>query len=107
MPTYNVSATVSSPPTDVSLKVNSSAVKMARDVTGGWSGKAKLDLPDNCPIAFRAVGIAQAPWSLEIKFTKLPLPGKLVLDYKHADTIPDSLLSVFEDTVNLAAKVTP
>jgi hypothetical protein len=107
MAKYNVSATVTSAPTDVSLKVDNIKVKMARDSSGGWAGKAELDLPDSVPIAFRATGIASAPWTLAIKFATLPPESKVVKDYKHDNTIPDDLLSIFNDTVDLKGKATP
>jgi hypothetical protein len=106
MSQYSISASVTSPPTDVFLHINNVRVNMVRDSTGGWSGKARLDLPDSVPIAFRAVGLFSAPWSLEIKFSTLPPHVGVLKDYKHADTIPDSLLSIFADTVNLTGAVT-
>jgi len=107
MAQYNVSATVTSAPTDVSLKVDNARINMARDASQAWAGKAKLDLPDSLPIVFRATGIAFAPWTLEIKFSTLPPESKVVKDYKHEDAIPDDLLSIFNDTVNLNATAAP
>ena len=99
--TLNAVASVTSPPTNVSLKINGTPINMARDAGGAWAGKATLDLPDSVPIDFRAVGIADAPWTLEIKF-ETPAPNnKVVKDFKHDDTIPATLLSEFNDTVNL------
>ena len=112
MADYIVSATVTSPPTDISLHVHTTKLKMSRDSAGGWAGKAKLDLPDSFAVALTATGLAFAPWTLEIKFATLPPEGKVVKDYKHEDKIPDDLLSTFEDTINLkgtamAGTVTP
>jgi hypothetical protein len=107
MAQYNVSATVTSAPTDVSLKVDNARINMARDASQEWAGKAKLDLPDSVPIVFRATGIAFAPWTLEIKFTTLPPDSKVVKDYKHEDTIPSDLLTIFNDTVNLKGTAAP
>jgi hypothetical protein len=107
MAQFDVSATVTSPPTDVSLHINNTKITMARDGSGAWAGKARIDLPDPVPIAFRAVGIAGAPWSLEIKFVGPPPQKKLVKDYKHDDQIPNNLLSVFSDSISLASQVTP
>jgi hypothetical protein len=74
---------------------------MARDDSGAWAGRATLNLPDSLPIAFRAVGIADAPWTLEIKFETPAPDNKVLKDLKHDDQIPSSLISIFNDTVNL------
>jgi hypothetical protein len=99
--TLNVLASVTSSPTDVSLKINNTSINMARDSGGAWAGKATLDLPDSVPIGFRAVGIADAPWTLEIKFETAAPNNNVVKDFKHDDKIPASLLSIFNDTMNL------
>ena len=103
MAKYDIAATVSSPPLDVSLKVAGLPIRMARDGTGSWSGKNRLDLADLVPIDFRAVGIASAPWELEIKFVTVA-DKKTVKDYKHDDQIPNDLLSVFQDNIDLTAE---
>jgi hypothetical protein len=105
MSTYIVSATVTSPPLDVSLQVNNTNINMLRDGSGNWAGTSQLDLPDTIPIAFHAVGFAAAPWTLEIKFNTLPPDNKTVLDYKHEDKIPNSLLSSLNDTAGLKVMV--
>jgi hypothetical protein len=79
---------------------------MVRDNTGEWAGKTELDLMDSVPIACRAVGLASAPWALEIRFMTLT-EGIVVKDYKHTDKIPDSLLSILKDTVSLKGPVVP
>jgi hypothetical protein len=102
MANYHFSASVTSPPTNVSLVLNNQQIDLTRDGTGAWAAKGTLDLPNSFTLAFGAVGIASAPWTLEIKFTTLPPENKLVKDYKHEDKIPDNLLSIFHDTVVLA-----
>jgi hypothetical protein len=101
MAQYNVLASVTSPPTDVSLHVNNVKIRMTRDGSGAWSGSTQLDLPESVPIGFRATGIASAPWTLEIKFVTPAPEKKVVKDYKYDDTIPDDLLSIFNDTVEV------
>ena len=105
MTQYKVTASVTSPPTNISLKINGTHIAMARDGTAAWAGSTTLTLPDSFPINFRAVGIASAPWTLEIIFTTLPAPGTVASDYKHTDKIPNDLLSIFTDTINLKKPV--
>lgn len=102
MPQLNVSASVTSPPSNVQLIVNNQGIPMGRDASGAWAGQKTLILPDPVTIAFGAVGIAGAPWTLEIKFSTLPPSSTVVKDLKHQDTIPNNLLSVFHDTVSLS-----
>jgi hypothetical protein len=104
MAKLNVSATVTSAPTDISLEVNSTEISMSRDSTGKWAGKAQLDLPDSVGVDFQAEGIPSSPWTLEIKFVTLPPEGKVLKDFKHDDSIPEDGKSEFTDTVNLTAK---
>lgn len=101
MAKYSVAASVTSPPTNVQLVLNNGQISLAHDETGVWMWKGTLDLPDSFTLAFGAVGIASAPWTLEIKITTLPPESKPVKDYKREDKIPDNLLSVFHDTVSL------
>jgi hypothetical protein len=102
-----VLASVTSPPTNVSLLVNGTPIAMARDGSGNWAGQSTLDLPDAVPIAFRAVGIAFAPWTLEIKFMSLPPNSRVVNDFKHDDQIPAAtLISILDETVTLKNMVT-
>jgi hypothetical protein len=80
---------------------------MARDGSGNWAGQSTLDLPDAVPIAFRAVGIALAPWTLEIKFMSLPPNSRVVNDFKHDDQIPaTTLMSILDDTITFENMVT-
>jgi len=104
MAKYNVSAMVTSGPTDLSLEVNTTEIKMSRDSTGKWAGKAKLDLPETVDVDFEAEGLPSSPWTLEIKFVTLPPEGKCVKDYKHDDSLPEEGKSEFKETVNLTAK---
>lgn len=101
MPKLHVAASVTSPPTDVALKLNSHNIKMARDGSGNWTGSADLELPNTIPLEFRAVGIPTSAWTLTIKLTTPPPDNKDVKDYKHDDVIPDNGLSVLEDTITL------
>ncbi len=101
MAEYEASASVTSAPTNVSLKIDGMAVKMERDAEGAWVGSAQLDLPNNVPIEFRAVGIASAPWTLEIKFSPPTPEGAAATDFKHEGKIPPSMLSIFADKVAL------
>lgn len=107
MAKYDVSASVTSPPTDVDLEINKIDVTMARDTTGAWAGSAQLDLPpsvlppNKVPIAFIAVGISGAPWTLEIKFTPKASPDAPVTDFKHDDKIPPNMRSAFSTEVSL------
>lgn len=98
---YDISASVSSPPTNVSLKIDGKLIDMARDASGAWTGKAQLDLSSPAPVDFRAVGIAAAPWTLEVKFTPKTPPGADCTDFKHDDKIPPEMLSIFAATVTL------
>ncbi len=100
MTQYDISASVTSPPTNVSLKIDGKLIDMARDSSGAWTGEAKLELPNPAPVDFRAVGVPAAHWTLEIKFTPQTPPGADTTDYKHEDKIPPEMLSIF------AAKVT-
>ena len=106
MAKYIVSATVSSPPTNISLHVNTTKLSMSRDSTGSWAGKAEMDLEDSVAVGLVASGLPSSNWTLEIKFATPPPEGKLVKDYKHSDTIPSDGLSSFKDTVSLKKTAT-
>jgi len=101
MADYIVSASVTSPPTNVQLQLHGRQIPLSRDASGAWKWDGKLDLPQSFPLAFGAVGIASAPWTLEIKFTTLPPESKSMKEFKHSDKIPNNLLSVFHDTISL------
>jgi len=98
---YDISASVTSPPTNVSLKVDGKLVDLARDSAGAWVGKAQFELPNPVAVDFRAVGVAAAPWTLEIKFTPKTFPGADPTDFKHEDKIPPEMLSIFTAHVTL------
>jgi hypothetical protein len=100
MTPYDISASVSSPPTNVSLKIDGKLIDLARDATGAWTGKAQLELPDPAQVDFRAVGVPEAKWTLEIKFTPKTPPGADAIDYKHDDKIPPEMLSIFSAPVS-------
>jgi hypothetical protein len=101
MARFSVSAKVTSPPTNVELVLDNQRIKLNREETGAWAGKGTLDLPDPFTMAFGAVGTPSAPWTLEIEIATLPPENKSVKSYKRTERIPDNLLSVIHDTVNL------
>ncbi len=101
MTQYDISASVSSPPTNVSLKIDGKLIDMARDSSGAWTGAAQLELSSPAPVDFRAVGVSAAKWTLEIKFTPKTPPGADPTDFKHEDKIPPEMLSIFTANVTL------
>jgi len=100
MATFTVEASVTSPPTNVSLTVNKIKIKMQRDGDGAWAGKSNaIELPDSFGFAFAAVGLPNAKWRLEITVSKPD--GTQVADFMHSDKIPSNMLSSFHDTITL------
>jgi hypothetical protein len=100
VPIYQVTASITSSPINVWLTVAAHEIKLERDDTGCWAGKASLDLTSAAAIRFRAVGINTSPWTLTLKFT--PHGGGPAKTYTHSDTIPDDELSDLTDQVTLS-----
>jgi hypothetical protein len=97
---FVLEASVTSPPTNISLTVNQVKIKMKRDDAGAWAGKNdSIELPSSFGFAFAAVGTPNAKWTLEI--TVSTPDGTQVADFTHADKIPSNMLSSFHDTITL------
>jgi hypothetical protein len=100
MAKFTLEASVSSPPSNVSLTVNQVDIKMKRDDTGAWAGKnGSIELPDSFGFAFAAVGLPNAKWTLEIVISSQD--DTQVADFKHDGKIPSNMLSSFHDTITL------
>jgi hypothetical protein len=100
MATFTLESSVTSPPTNVSLTVNQVKITMERDGTGAWAGKSSsIEVLDSFGFAFAAVGPPNAKWTLKITVSKPD--GTHVADFKHDDTIPANMLSLFHDTITL------
>lgn len=100
MAKFTVEASVTSPPTNVSLTVNKTKIKMQRSGDGAWAGKGdSVELPDSFGFAFAAVGLPNAKWTLGITVSKPD--GTEVADFTHTDKIPSNMLSSFHDTITL------
>jgi hypothetical protein len=102
MATFTIEASVTSPPTNVSLTINKTKIKMARDGAGAWAGKGdSIELPESFGFAFAAVGLPNAKWTLAITVSKAD--GTEVAGFTHSDKIPSNMLSSFHDTITLKA----
>jgi hypothetical protein len=98
--TYDILASVTSPPFNLLLSLDGQRIKMARDGTGAWAGKAKkLSLNNPTALKFRAVGMDGAEWTLSITLT--PSNGSKDKTYGHPGIIPDELVSDLIDTIDL------
>jgi len=101
MASYDVTASVTSPPFDEWLCVGGNVLKMKRDESGNWTGSAKaLNLVSPAPVHMKATGISGSPWTLKITFT--PNGGGQPTNYSHAGAIPGDGLSDFQDQVKLS-----
>jgi hypothetical protein len=100
MPTYKVTVTITSPPTNVAVRINNDKITMGRDGTGAWSGTANLDLPLSFPIGVAATGIAGMKWSTEIKVDPPAPAAHPTADYKHDET-STNVIDVFHDKITL------
>jgi len=99
-----ITACVTSPPTDISLKFDNQSFKLTRDETGAWSGTHEIQVGDNVAMEFRATGVPNAPWTLTIQFTA-PLNEHPIVNYKKDGTVPlETLMSILKDTIKLKDK---
>ena len=82
MATFDVQATISSPPTRVAVTINKTTVlKMTRDGDENWVGsKSNLNLPSPFDATVAAVGTSGAPFTIEIQVNDTN--GKQVADKK-------------------------
>ncbi len=100
MTTYDATASATSPPTNVGLKLDGQEIFFARDATGAWAAAGKIASDKKpVPFEFRAVGIKDAPVTLKITLKgNNGSAGAFSKDYK----IPSDLLLVVNDSVTVA-----
>jgi hypothetical protein len=97
MSTYAVTASATSPPTNVGIKLDGQEIFFARDATGAWAAAGDIVSTKNpVPFEFRAVGISGAPVTLKISLKGNDgSSGSFNKDYK----IPNNLLLVVHDSI--------
>lgn len=94
---YNVTASVTSTPSDIALQLNEHNINFTRNTTAGdWTAKANISLSNPVEVNFRAVGINGAPWSLMINVAPVNTTSN-VTTYHHTDSIPLDMLSILID----------
>jgi hypothetical protein len=90
--------------TSVELKINGAEFRLTQSA-GIWKGKSRLNLAGSVPVLFGAVGLTGSAWDLEISVS-CP-DGTLVKKLSKQDTIPVSMRSRFEGTIQIPPNPCP